>query len=107
MGLLITTYANLVNVWKTSGEAGKQRVNESLFFTAKKVTTVTLRWILKAMMKNKRQRQQENHHRRGRFFSSQSIKGPAWETNWLGVFFQNFCPSSVLSEYCHGLATKT
>ena len=27
MGLLITTYANLVNVWKTSGEAGKQRVN--------------------------------------------------------------------------------
>ena len=26
MGLLIKTYANLVNVWKTSGEAGKQRV---------------------------------------------------------------------------------
>ena len=26
MGLLIMTYANLVNVWKTSGEAGKQRV---------------------------------------------------------------------------------
>ena len=28
MGLLITTYANLVNVWKTSGEAGKQRVKQ-------------------------------------------------------------------------------
>ena len=25
MGLLITTYANLVNVWKTSGEAYKER----------------------------------------------------------------------------------
>ena len=29
MGLLITTYVNLVNVWKTSGEAGKQRVKEN------------------------------------------------------------------------------
>ena len=28
MGLLITTYANLVNVWKTSGEAGKQSKKE-------------------------------------------------------------------------------
>ena len=28
MGLLITTYANLVNVWKTSGEAGDQRVKK-------------------------------------------------------------------------------
>ena len=29
MGLLITTYANLVNVWKTSGKAGKQRVKDT------------------------------------------------------------------------------
>ena len=29
MGLLITTYANLVNVWKTSGKAGKQRVKKT------------------------------------------------------------------------------
>ena len=29
MGLLITAYANLVNVWKTSGEAGKQRVKKA------------------------------------------------------------------------------
>ena len=28
MGLLITTYANLVNVWKTSWEAGDQWVNQ-------------------------------------------------------------------------------
>ena len=28
-GLLITTYANLVNVWKTSGEAGKQRIQQN------------------------------------------------------------------------------
>ena len=32
MGLLITTYANLVNVWKTSGKAGKQRVNTVIAF---------------------------------------------------------------------------
>ena len=30
MGLLITTYANLVNVWKTSGEGGDQWVKYSL-----------------------------------------------------------------------------
>ena len=32
MGLLITTYANLVNVWKTSGEAGDQRVKHAITF---------------------------------------------------------------------------
>ena len=32
MGLLIKTYANLVNVWKTSGEAGDQWVK--LFHSA-------------------------------------------------------------------------
>ena len=31
MGLLMTTYANLVNVWKTSGKAGQQRVNEFIY----------------------------------------------------------------------------
>ena len=29
MGLLITTYANLVNVWKTSGEAGNHWVKST------------------------------------------------------------------------------
>ena len=29
MGLLITTYANLVNVWKTSGEAGNHWVKNN------------------------------------------------------------------------------
>ena len=29
MGLLVMTYANLVNVWKTSGKAGKQRVKQN------------------------------------------------------------------------------
>ena len=31
MGLLMMTYANLVNVWKTSGKAGQQRVNEFIY----------------------------------------------------------------------------
>ena len=52
MGLLITTYANLVNVWKTSGEAGDQWVKIQIWHCWRilKITIMIVMHIIIIMM---------------------------------------------------------